>query len=96
MEVTVIALAMALLYARLDETEDALSWLEKAVRQRGGLMVFAKVFPGSIACILSHVLASCWIGWASPIAVVARQSQGRDRVRWLLGRYSRLPTATRP
>ena len=36
---------MALLYARLGEIEEALGWLEEAVRQRGGLMVFAKVHP---------------------------------------------------
>ena len=39
------ALNMALLYARLGDAGDALGWLEEAIRQRGGLVVFNGVHP---------------------------------------------------
>ena len=39
------AWSMALLYARLGETDDACRWLQEAVRQRDGFVIYAKVHP---------------------------------------------------
>ena len=36
---------MALLFARLGEVEEALGWLEEAVRQRSGFVIYVKVHP---------------------------------------------------
>ena len=40
-----VAFTLALLYGRLGETDEALSWLERAVHQRDGFAIYLKVHP---------------------------------------------------
>jgi tetratricopeptide (TPR) repeat protein len=39
------AAGLAFLYARLGDTDEALRWLDEAIRQRGHFVMFAKVHP---------------------------------------------------